>query len=89
MKMTPTELAEILANHAKWLADHATGSRANLTRADLTGANLHEANLTRANLIGAYLHEAALTRANLSGADLTRANLTDATIWPDWKIVRK
>ena len=33
-------LSEILASHAKWLADRTTGQRANLSRADLSGANL-------------------------------------------------
>ena len=51
-------------------------TRANLTRADLRGADLTEANLTgadltRANLYGADLREANLTGANLTGADLT------------------
>jgi hypothetical protein len=51
-----------------------------LTRANLSGANLSGANLTRANLSGADLTRANLTRANLSGANLTRANLTRANL---------
>jgi len=83
-------LFEILASHAKWLADTATGGRANLSGADLSGANLSGANLSRADLSGANLSWAALSRANLSranlsgadlsGADLSRANLSGANL---------
>ena len=46
----------------------------NKTRANLTGAYLTGANLMRANLTGANLTGANLTRAYLTGADLTDAN---------------
>ena len=52
------------------------------SRAYLTGANL-----TDANLSGAYLTRANLTDAYLSGAYLSDANLTDAT-WRGIKITR-
>jgi uncharacterized protein YjbI with pentapeptide repeats len=60
-------------------------ARANLIRADLTGADLGAADLTRADLAGANLCAADLIRAdltgaNLSGADLTRADLTGAQL---------
>ena len=70
-------------------------SRVNLTKANLTGAdlryaylgkaNLTEADLTGAHLSGAFLREANLTGADLTGADLKeailhRANLTDADL---------
>jgi len=58
----------------KW----AVKSRANLTRANLSGADLTRANLSRANLTRANLSGADLTRANLSGADLTGAYLSGA-----------
>jgi hypothetical protein len=74
---TPENLKEILAAHAKWTANDG-GARANLTDANLYGADLTDADLTRANLTGADLTGADLTRANLTGADLTRANLTRA-----------
>jgi hypothetical protein len=85
LKPTPEELEIILADHAAWLADSSRGTRANLTRADLTGANLTRANLTRAdlseaNLTWANLSEANLTRADLTGANLTRADLTGANL---------
>ena len=51
---------------------------ANLSRANLSGANLYGANLSRANLIGANLIGADLSRANLYGADLFGANLYGA-----------
>jgi hypothetical protein len=78
-------LSEILASHAKWLADTATGDRANLSRVDLSGANLSGANLSWANLSwanlsGANLSGANLSRANLSGANLSGANLSWANL---------
>ena len=42
---------------------------------DLSGADLSRADLLGANLLGADLSEANLWRANLSGADLSEANL--------------
>ena len=55
-------------------------TRANLYGADLSGANLSGANLTRANLYGANLSDANLSGANLYGADLSGANLTRANL---------
>jgi len=54
--------------------------RANLSRADLSEANLRGANLYRANLIGADLRGANLYRANLSEADLSEADLRGADL---------
>jgi hypothetical protein len=56
-------LPKILASHAKWLADKATGNRADLSRADLSGADLSWADLSGADL----------SWADLSGADLVGA----------------
>jgi hypothetical protein len=53
---------------------------ANLTRADLTCADLTDANLTRADLTDANLTDANLTRADLTDANLTDANLTRADL---------
>jgi uncharacterized protein YjbI with pentapeptide repeats len=83
--MDAEQLKEILQQHSLWLKDPKKGKRADLIRAnlsgaDLIGANLREANLIRANLIGANLREADLIRANLSGADLIRANLREADL---------
>jgi len=50
-------------------------SRADLSGADLYGANLSRANLSRADLSGADLYGANLSRANLSRADLSGADL--------------
>ncbi len=76
--MTTDELTAILDKHAKWLRDEEDGSRANLTDAYLTGANLSRAYLTGAYLNGADLSRAYLSRANLTDADLTGANLSRA-----------
>ena len=59
----------------------AIESRANLFRANLSGADLSMtyligANLSGANLIGANLSGANLYVANLSGADLREADLS-------------
>ena len=83
--MNKTELQEILEAHRKWLEDTSTGTRADLTNAnlhdaDLAGANLHAANLTGAELTYADLRRADLTNADLSGADLTYADLRDADL---------
>jgi len=53
---------------------------ADLSDANLIGANLFRANLSRANLIGANLFRADLSRANLIGADLNEANLNEADL---------
>jgi len=60
-------------------------SRANLTGADLKGANLTSAYLWYANLVGANLLHANLTDAylgmvNLTGANLKYINFTDAIL---------
>jgi len=78
-------LSEILASHAKWLADTATGDRANLSGADLSWADLSWADLSWADLSGADLSGADLSwadlsRADLSGADLSGANLSGADL---------
>ena len=48
--MDKEQLAEILDSHGKWLRGEG-GSRANLSRADLSRACLREADLSRAYLI--------------------------------------
>lgn len=53
---------------------------ADLSEADLGGANLYGANLSEANLYGACLCDADLSRANLQGADLSRSDLGDANM---------
>ena len=78
-------LPKILASHAKWLADKATGDRADLSGANLSSATLSWADLSRANLSSATLSGANLSRANLSsatlsGADLSWANLSGANL---------
>ena len=63
-----------------WAVLQAIKTRANLTDANLTCANLTRANLTDANLTCANLTRADLTRADLTDANLTRADLTDADL---------
>ena len=53
--MTQAELKKILDKHLKWLRNEKGGSRANLSGANLYGADLSRANLFGANLYGADL----------------------------------
>ena len=53
-------------------------TKANLTGADLSGTKLTAANLSRADLHGAKLTATDLSEANLSGADLGKAQLHGA-----------
>ena len=78
--MTKEKLNEILAAHMKWLNNELGGGRADLSGADLRGANLRCANLSGANLRGANLRCANLSGANLSGADLSCADLSRANL---------
>ena len=78
--MTPADLSEILAAHARWLRGDIGGARANLARANLIEADLSGADLSGASLFGAFLFGANLNGAILTGANLSRANLTDADL---------
>ena len=64
-----------------WSFSVADLSRADLYRADLSGANLSRADLYRADLSGANLSRADLSRADFSGANLSRANLYRADLY--------
>jgi hypothetical protein len=71
------DLDKILAQHKLWCESHGkSGVPAELSGADLSGANLREAHLT-----GAYLDSADLTDAHLDGADLTDAHLDGASLF--------
>ena len=84
------DLKKILDEHLLWLNGEG-GSRANLSNADLFGANLRCANLSNADLFGANLRCANLSNANLRnanlrdadlrGADLSCANLSNANLF--------
>ena len=55
-------------------------SEANLAGANLTGTVLMSANLTEADLTGAEMKSVYLVDASLFGADLTRADLSGANV---------
>ena len=84
------DLKKILDEHLLWL-NGESGSRADLSCANLRGANLSDANLRgadlscadlrNANLFGADLSDANLSDANLSGADLSCADLRNANLF--------
>jgi len=78
--VTKDELIPILEKHEKWLINEDGGERANLSDADLRGANLSWANLREANLSEADLRGANLSWANLRGADLREADLREANL---------
>ena len=78
--MNPQELKTVLDKHQKWLNRDSGGARANLFRANLSGADLSGANLFRADLSEADLSGANLSEADLSGANLFRANLFRANL---------
>jgi hypothetical protein len=78
--MTPTEIQNVLADHAAWSKAPSQGARADLIGANLRGADLRGAGLRGADLIGADLRGADLIGADLRGADLTGADLTSANL---------
>ena len=69
------DIKQIIADHAKWLANPTTGRRANLAHANLAHANLAYANLAGANLAYANLAGASLDHASLDDANLAGATL--------------
>ncbi len=77
---TAEELKAILAKHKAWLNNEDGGERADLSGADLSGANLRDADLSGADLRGADLSGANLRDADLSYADLSGADLRDANL---------
>ena len=86
--MTQEELNKIVEQHQHWIKEDCEGwkdMKADLSSADLIGANLSKANLSSADLIGANLYEADLRNADLRrailyGADLRKANLSEADL---------
>lgn len=98
--MSPQEVREVLEQHARWLTEFEGryvegGTRADFSRTDLRGFDLHNvdlswarldgADLTDANLEHACLHQASmrecvLVRANLRSALLSYADLTWADV---------
>ena len=76
--MDKKTLNDIFDKHLKWLRDEPGGSRANLSGANLSGADLRRANLSGADLRCADLRGANLSCADLSGANLSGANLSCA-----------
>ena len=83
IKLTPEQIAAILADHKKWLLNQDGGKKAdlrfaNLRSADLRFANLHFADLSFADLSFADLRSADLSSADLSSANLHFANLKEA-----------
>ncbi|MFI5354173.1 MAG: pentapeptide repeat-containing protein, partial [Desulfobaccales bacterium] len=85
--ITQTDLDKILKAHFLWIWSGfgKEGQRADLSEANLTGAQLSGANLSMANLRGAKLYNAKLNNAilhdtNLIMAELTMADLKDSDL---------
>ena len=77
---TTAELNDILSKHELWFKGDPSGVRADLSYADLSGANLYRANLLYTNISHAYLSGANLSYADLRGADLSHAYLSGANL---------
>jgi uncharacterized protein YjbI with pentapeptide repeats len=78
-------LLRIVAAHHAWLKGEPEGERADLSRHNFAGLNLHDADLSNAemreaDLSGCDLQRANLRRANLAGANLQDANLVKANL---------
>lgn len=74
---TRSDLDEILHRHLQWLdSDGETGERADLSGANLTGAELKEADLAQAFMPAVNLTYADLVSAKMSGVDLRNAILS-------------
>ena len=83
--MDTIELKEIMRLHRLWLDGADSGVLADLSNADLRGADLSNADLSNAdlryaNLRGADLSNADLSNANLRGANLSNADLSNANL---------
>ena len=80
-EITVSELSKILEEHKRWLdTDKKEGEKADLSGANLSGADLRSDFLPRANLIAANLSDADLRGACLEDADLCGANLYRADL---------
>ena len=82
-EMTQCDLNTIIQLHEKWLRREPGGKKANLSSADLRGADLSGADLSHADLRYADLSGADLSHADLRYADLRGANV-DFSSWPLW-----
>ena len=79
--MNTEQINQALDLHRKWLRNADGGVRADLSGANLSGANLYRADLSGADLSGANLYRANLSGADLYGANLYGANLSGANLY--------
>lgn len=78
--ITCKEIDEILRKHKLWLNGKISGERADFSYADLSNADLRGANFYGADLSNADLSNVDFYGANLSGTDLRGANLSDTDL---------
>ena len=77
-ELTREKLNKILKEHKHWINEDCNNWEE--MRADLSGVDLSRANLSGANLLNADLSDAELSGANLSGANLYNADLRGANL---------
>ena len=77
-ELTREKLNKILKEHKHWINEDCNNWEE--MRADLSGVDLSRANLSGANLLNADLSDAELSGANLSGANLYNADLRGADL---------
>ncbi len=85
-KISKEELSEILEKHKKWLNNEGGGEKAdlrkaNLSGADLRGIDLRQADLRETDLSGADLQGTDLRYASLYCADLSSSDLRYASLY--------
>lgn len=79
MNISAAELRTILTNHRKWLADPATGRRADFRGVNLRGVNLLGVDLRDAVFSYADLRGADLRDGKFAGADFEETSLSEST----------
>lgn len=78
--LTQAEIQECLDAHARWLADHTSGRRADFTGCNLRSGVFENCNLTGAVFAGAQLQEVRFANVTLDAADFSAAFLERASI---------
>ena len=79
-------ISAILKDHADWLSDPATGTRADLAGRDLRGLRLTNVDLRHARFDQADLSGAQFTGCELSGATFVEAKLDQAVFKGCWLV---
>ena len=73
-------LLRVIAAHHAWLKGEPGGTRADLSRSNFAGLNLHDTDLSNAEMTDSDFSGCNFQKANLRRASLARANLQDANL---------